>query len=58
VLTETKVTKDTPVKKVGGTDPAEAIDDEIAKISQEKGSASSARGETSNDGNHEETAEV
>jgi hypothetical protein len=61
MLIETKVTEDTPVKKVHGVDPTEAIDTEIAKNSQEKRSASGGSGgtggahaETSNDGDQEE----
>jgi hypothetical protein len=55
------VTEDTPIKKVHDTDPAVAIDTEIAKIYQEKRSASGgsgdtggARSKTSNDGDQEE----
>jgi hypothetical protein len=59
------MTKDTPIKIVPDTDPEEAIDAAVMKITEDKWSGSTdfddtwgAHGRTSNDGDQEERAEV
>jgi hypothetical protein len=59
------VTKDAPVETVRGADREEAVDAEVARITKEKptfsggsGDVGGVCGETSNDGDQEERAEV